>query len=267
MSDNTYDFRNPMGYPENTNFGDGAYYRAISLEKKQDAQGLYVEGELEDCNHGFRVKVYHNGTTVTAVEGEALRTPMSTCPGAINKLQELIGTPLGLSARELALSLDMSSHCTHWLDLSLLAIAHAKRKEQSREYRVTAPDETDSAQWVSVNCNGQEVHRWKIFCWQIEAPETLASKTLFKGFSAWATETFANDPDALEAAMVLQKGYFVSSARRFDLDQRVGESAIHHTTMHGVCYTYNEPQLAQATRNPDSIRDFSKNTAQLLKFS
>lgn len=256
------DPRNPFNYPLNPNFGEGIYRRAIRLEQHDG----YVSGDLEDCNHGFQVQLYHDGQKITAVEGQARRIPFTTCYQAIDPLQSLVGTPLGLSAHALSKRVDPRANCTHWLDLALLALAHASRKnEPVREYRIAVPDEDDKATTVTVQRNGEQILAWQVQDWVVQAPSTLADKTLFRGFAHWANELLADD-DEKEAAFVLQKGYFVSRARRFDTNSMAGESANAHPTMFDACFTYSQPRRGVATRTANTAYDFSDTPEQLLKF-
>lgn len=256
------DPRNPFNYPLNPNFGEGIYRRAICLEQHDG----YVSGDLEDCNHGFQVKLYHNGQQITAVTGEARRIPFTTCHQAIDPLQSLVGMPLGLSAYELIKRVDPRANCTHWMDLALLALVHAARgNELVREYRVDVPDEDDKPTLVTVQRNGEKVLEWQVQEWVVQAPAHLADKTLFRGFARWANDVLA-DEDEKEAAFVLQKGYFVSRARRFDTNSMAGESANAHQTMFDACFTYSEPQRSVATRTANTAYDFSNTPEQLLRF-
>ncbi len=267
MTEKTLDFSNPLGYPIREDFGSGCYFRGIKLEKRSDEKGNFILGELEDSNHGFRVYVYVDNEKVVDIRGEAIRTPLTTCFGAMDVLKKLIGCPLGLSLKDLAARVQANEHCTHWLDLTLLAINHAKRSTAIREYRVEAKDEAGKPEWVIVYRDGLRVLSWLVHNWTVIEPKSLARKTLFKGFSAWASEFSEGDDELLEAALVLQKGYFVSTARRFDLNKVEGEPAIKHDVMHGACYSYQEPQLSKAVRAKNSVRDFSHDQIQLLRFS
>ena len=256
-----------LDYPKNPNFGNGIFRRRVRLQKGQDDKGLYVLGEMEDCNHGFSSKVYYANNVVIDIEAEALRTPFNTCPGAITPLRELIGSPLGLTAKAQIANINMASHCTHWIDLSLMCMQHATREETIRDYTVDVPDEIEGqSTQVTIRCNDEIVHQWEIQKWQLLQPQSLVGKTLFKGFAQWANEAFVNDERALEAAFILQKGYFVSNARPMDLQKLAGESALHHTVMRGACYSYSEPQVNSAVRTKDSIRDFTDCAEKLLKF-
>jgi hypothetical protein len=157
------------------------------------------------------------------------------------------------------------ANCTHWLDLSLLAIQHVPRNETVREYTIEVPDEMDVPTSAKVFCNGHLVHEWKVKDWILYAPDALATHTLFRGFSAWANAAFA-DEDSKEAAFILQKGYFVSRARRFDMDALAGESATTQYMMAGACFSYSEPQASKAVRTLNTTRDFTHNAEELLLF-
>ncbi len=255
------DPRNPFNYPINPAFGTGIYRRRIRLTSHQG----YVLGELEDCNHGFTVRVYHDFVTVTGIEAQHHRIPFSTCGGAKDPLMKLIGLPVGLSSQDLSAKVEARANCTHWLDVSLLAIQHITRCEAVREYNLEVPDEAGKPTQAKVSCNGNLVHSWLLQDWIIQQPSALNGNTLFKGFSAWANSAFTDD-DEKEAAFILQKGYFVSRARRFDMDKLVGESASVHTMMAGACYSYSAPNSSIAVRTENTTRDFTDTPEELLLF-
>lgn len=255
------DPRNPFDYPLNPGFGQGIYRRRIRLTSQQG----YVLGELEDCNHGFSVRVYHDFSTVTGIEAQHYRIPFTTCGGAKDPLMKLVGLPVGLTSQELSNRVETRANCTHWLDLSLLAIQHITRCESVREYAIEVPDEADKPTQAKVYCNGNLIHSWILQDWIIQPPSPLAGNTLFKGFSAWANTAFA-DEEEKEAAFILQKGYFVSRARRFDIDHLAGESASVHTMMAGACYSYSKPQSTIAVRTDKTTRDFTHTPEELLLF-
>lgn len=255
------DPRNPFNYPINPDFGHGIYRRRIRLVNHDGR----VEGALEDCNHGFCVTVHHNGRTVTRVDGEHKRVPFNTCGGAIEPLQALAGTALGLSSQQLAEQVNPRANCTHWLDLALLAIRHAVRDEAQRQYDVQVPDESDELTEARVLRNGELVLAWQVRDWVIQAPAALAGNTLFRGFSAWANAAYP-DEEQKEAAFILQKGYFVSRARRFDIEKIAGESAARHSSMRDACYSYSAPQRDVALRTSGTTRDFTDSAELLLQF-
>ena len=233
-------------YPENPDYGSGCFRRRIRLRASQHQ----VIAELEDHNHSFRLILDHDGTSVTAINADTLRIPFSTCPGAIAPLQALTGLPITEDSQALLARSNPSANCTHLYDLSLLAIAQAARGAGERIYDIRIDDEDgENSSIAEIFVNGERVHRWRCREWTILEPAAA-----FSG-------------EAQRAAFALQKGYFVSSARRYDLNAMAGEAANDSREfMYGACYTYTSPQIEQATRVADSVRDFSDAEHQLLQF-
>lgn len=250
-------------YPKNPNYGQGCYRRRIRLFSEPGR----VYAELEDTNHGFRCTISHDGEKVTDIHSETLRIPFDTCPGAVTPLRKLIGLPLCDDVQALIPLTDAPSNCTHLLDLALLAIRHSKRTQQELIYDICVADQLDdvSPAAAEVYANGVLIHRWQTLHWEITGPEALQGKVLYKGFSKWASEQF--NGDQREAAFVLQKGYFVASARRYNIDAQAGQPAnAHRDVMLGVCFSYSAPQIDVARRTANSTRDFSNAPERLLKF-
>tara|TARA_R110000772_G_scaffold213761_2_gene324309 strand:+ start:15421 stop:16185 length:765 start_codon:yes stop_codon:yes gene_type:complete len=244
----------------NPHYGTGVYRRRIRL---MPGEG-HVCAELEDNNHGFRVGIEHDGRSITGITGDALRTPLSTCPGALARLQRLVGANVHSDATQLSRRADPASNCTHWLDLCILAINHIPRGAVDRQYDVAVTDERDGASELSVHCNGVAVHLWHASGLALTAPEPLAGRTLFRGFSSWARDCFSGD--ALEAALVLQRGNFVAQARRFaDALGKANEPVKKHQNGN-VCYSYSAEIVEQAIHRPHSVRDFTETPELLLKF-
>ncbi|MBD2857469.1 DUF2889 domain-containing protein [Spongiibacter sp. KMU-158] len=254
-------------YPRNPDYGKGCYRRRILLSASEGQ----TRGDLEDDNHGFCVTVRHDGQYITAIEAETRRTPFTTCSGAGDPLQKLVGLKLTDNSAELILQTQPQANCTHLFDLSILAICQTARflntGESQRQYDIRLEDQQAEG---SANCeifrDGQRIHHWQTRDWVIQSPSALAGKVLFKGFKDWASQTFSGDE--AEAAFALQKGYFVGNARQYNLRSLIGETAdSHREYMYGVCYTYTSPQIEKAVRITDSIRDFTDTPEQLLRFS
>jgi hypothetical protein len=249
-------------HPSNPHYGKGLYRRRIRLTHKEHQ----VYGELEDDCHGFQVSLQHDGTRVTAISGNTLRIPMNTCAGAFRPLQELVGMPLGTPAPEIVARVNPRSNCTHLYDLSLLAMAHTAYSEQQRVYDVEVADQTPdgSPARAEVFLNGASIHRWLLNWTSIAEPEALAGRPVLNGFSAWANEAFRGLER--EAAFVLCKGVFVAMSRLYDMSDIGGQSAMDHSPMLGVCYSYSEGVVEHAVRNHNCVRDFSETPEQLLTF-
>lgn len=247
-------------HPLNPRYGRGLYRRRIRLTQYQHE----VHGELEDDCHHFRVTLQHDGRVVTAVLGEALRVPLTSCPGALTPLQGLVGIALDEPSASIAAQVKPRNNCTHWYDLSLLALAHAAAREAVRVYDVEVVDQPadGAAARAEVFLNGESVHHWQLDRTTIVEPQAFAGNPMLRGFSAWATEAF--DGAKREAAFVLSKGVFVAFSRIFDMRDTGGRPALEHTNMLGACYSYSPGVVETAVRQHDSVRDFSAVPEQLL---
>ena len=254
MSDTT------PNYPPNLNYGSGIFRRRIRLIGEPGK----VTAELEDCNHGFRSTLLHDGKQVLDVQAQALRVPLTTCGGAIEPIKALAGISIDSPNRSINNTVNPRANCTHLYDLSLLAIAHASRGNITRQYDVEIEDEVDGRAESRVLRDGELIFAWQTSQWQIQTPDSLKDKPLYKGFAAWASQVFSNDQQ--EAAFVLQKGYFVAQARIYDIDALAGDPATNDSDMRGVCFSYTSPQVEQGIRSTAATRDFTHCPEQLLKF-
>ncbi len=249
-------------FPVNPNYGSGCFRRRIRLSGQKNR----VIAELEDSCHGFRATIDHDGDRITAVNADTLRIPFNTCAGATRPIQALVGIAIGSDPKTINQSVDPFSNCTHLFDLSVLAIAHAARGEATRLYDVVVYDEQgDEPADAIVSLDGREILRFKTRQWELLGPPELRGKALFRGFAAWANDYFQGDER--EAAFVLQKGYFVSSARRIDSPKIEGSRGTEYPHIAGACHTYSAGVVEQAVRLPDTIRDFTDSPEQLLQFN
>ncbi|WP_279247013.1 DUF2889 domain-containing protein [Candidatus Litorirhabdus singularis] len=246
----------------NPRYGDGCYRRRIQLEQQPGA----LSGSLEDDCHGFRVRITHDDKVVTGVEADTLRIPLSSCPGAIEPLQQLIGITLATPTSEIVVRVPPRQNCTHLYDLALLTMAHAGHESRLREYDITVSDMPREAghSVAEIALNGDKLHRWELEWIHIAEPAELAGRPVLNGFAAWANKTFSGLQQ--EAAFALSKGVFVALARMYDLSKIDGEPALHDEARLGVCYSYSKGVVEGAVRLPDSVRDFSNTPEQLLKF-
>ncbi len=245
----------------NPNYGQGVFRRRIRLT------GLpgKVIGELEDSYHGFRVRLHHDDQRITAVDAEALRTPFNVCSGAVTQLKALAGIPLNTATAELYQQVDPKQNCTHLYDLSVLAMHHALRGETIRQLDIAVDDEPENGpSSCKVELDGRVVLDWQIQDWLIKTPSEFHGQSIYKGFSRWAKQTLgANE---LDAALALQKGYFVAQARKYDIAQMADTPAQDSAAMQGVCYTYSPGIITTAKRVGSNARDFTDTPELLLKF-
>jgi hypothetical protein len=245
--------------PLRADYGSGRYRRRIRLEGSPGQ----VRAAIEDSYHGMRCTVYHDGRIITNIEADLPRIPLSTCGGAAEPIKTLIGLPLDMPLRDISRHGNPRRNCTHLFDLTLLAIAHARRGECVRQYDVIIEDETEQPAVATVWLNDQLLHQWQISRSVFVGPEPLAGRRVLKGFMAWAETYYSGDQ--LEAARVLQKGYFVARVRRYDIKSLAGLPGLHETDMLGSCYSYSPGVVENAVRT-GSERDFSETPELLLHF-
>ncbi len=255
MTDST-----PAVIPPNKHYGKGTYRRRILM------RGLpgCVIAELEDCFHGFRVTIEHDGSTVSNIVGEALRTPMNTCEGAMAPINALIGTPLNTTNSAFSSIANPRSNCTHLYDLTVMAIGHACRGEIDWQYDIIIKDENNGVIDAQVLRNDELIHHWQVSEGYIQKPGEVAGKPALKGFSKWAGGEYEGDD--FEAALALHKGYFVAVALRWDMSAMEGRKVTDYSPKLGVCYTYSQGVVEGAYRNRGAIRDFSDTPETLLMF-
>jgi Protein of unknown function (DUF2889) len=249
-------------HPSNPRYGSGMYRRRIRLTRQRHQ----IHGDLEDDCHGFRVMLQHDSRVVTAVSGTALRVPLTSCAGALAPLQAMVGIALGAPQSAILSTVKPRNNCTHWYDLSLLALAHATQREEVRVYDVEVVDRSadGSSSRAEVFLNGQSIHRWQVANTSVVEPQAYAGRPVLSGFSAWANNVFSGVE--LEAAFVLSKGIFVAFSRLFDMSSLGGQPALEHTNMLGVCYSYSPGVVETAYRKYGTVRDFSTTPEQLLTF-
>jgi len=244
-------------YTKNPDFGSGTFRRRIRLI----AEPGQVRAALEDTNHAMRVVVRHDRERVTDTQSRMTRIPLSTCPGADLPLRAFIGTPLVRYPVRANAHVNPRANCTHLHHLTMLAIAHARRSG-TRQYDIEVPDEHPDPVWSTLRRDGIEVHRWQTFGGRVVGPEGFAGLPLLQGFARWAAERF--EGEALEAAFVLQNGYFVSFSRRYDTASWMGQSATSHRHMIGKCYSYQADVAPTGVYYGDNTRDTTSPDTPLL---
>ncbi len=240
-----------LDFPLNPHYGHGIARRRIRLV---GSPGM-VQSVLADIFHEMRCTITHDGDRVTAIHGETIRIPTSACPAAAAMLEELKGMPIDITAADLFAGGRAQRNCTHLFDLAALTLAHARRGSVTRIYEATVPDETDDPVDIEVRRDEVPVHRWRVRDGAIIAPEELAGHPVGRGFTGWAAKRF--EGDALEAATVLSRTYFLAYGRGFLPDASDGLPVATQSARIGVCYAYAPERAALATFRAGNGRDFT----------
>lgn len=222
-----------LNFPLNPDYGTGSTIRRVSLR----AQSNRVDGHLLDNFHEMRCSIVHDGTIVTAVAGQSIRIPTTACPGAVGQLQSLVGLPISTPRRDFYAGGIARHHCTHLLDLAVMAIGHAQRPSTEILYEAEVPDEVDAPVPIAIWRNGRLVCRWLVRQGAILEPLKLRGRPLGTGFAAWASLAF--EQDQLEAATILARTWLIAVGRRYRPSQAAGRPARDNPEMLGRCYAYS----------------------------
>lgn len=240
-----------LNYPSNPDYGSGSCQRRIALV----AENGVVRAHLSDNFHEMRCLVRHNSQTITAIEAETIRIPTTACPAAIDRLNRFVGMSIGSPGKAFYEGGQARDHCTHLLDLAVVAIRHAARESDETIYQACVPDETDTPVRLTIMKNGELVHRWTCREGVILEPTTLIGRTLDRGFAAWASDAF-NDDD-FEAATILSRTWLVSVGRRYRIDAAGGLPVSINPQMFGRCFAYSAPQMGYAVFTGEAEQSLS----------
>jgi len=236
----------------------GVYRRRIRMATVEPGG---VVAELEDDYHHFRCHLRHDGTVVTACEGEAVRYPWATCPGAMTLVGQLVGMPLSPRSTTVGEHADVGDQCTHLFDLAGLAVAHAWSGRPERRYAIDVPERDGTTTRPTLARDGEPLLAWTVEGDVVTAPEPFAGHSLRRGFMAWADREL--DPDTAEAAIVLRRATMISWGRTVNLDD-VRVAADLGAAFQGRCHTFSEAHLHEATRIAGSTLDFTDAADRLL---
>lgn len=231
-----------------TSTADNIFCREIHITL---GQGRSI-GELVDDFHHFRATIEHDGTKVLSAEGEALRVPWATCPGAIDVIHRLEGALLAPSIREVARFAEAKLQCTHLYDAACLAVARTARGAGSVVYRIEVPDRRAEQTRATLKRDNDLVFAWQLDGLVITDPAPFTGRLLAGGnFATWAEETL--DREQAEAALVLQRACMIAGGREFALDDQPRAIDVPHTRL-GVCHTYSKEQGELSFRVVGSAR-------------
>lgn len=243
----------------NPGYGTGVFRRRLRWR----ATAGCVDVELEDSNHGFRLRLCHDTQRITEVAVDPVRYPFTTCPEASRSVECIVGMTLD-DAVKLRERLPGGENCTHMADMALIAVAHARDLGIERLYDIAVEDERNGVTQARIQRDGELVFEWLVRANIIESPKALAGRPLMRGFYAWAVQTF--DDKVLEAAQALQRGFFVAQARRYCYLPVEHYPAITDGMPIGSCYSYNTGAVERALRIRGSVRDYSASSDRLLQF-
>jgi hypothetical protein len=211
----------------------------------------WIGGALEDDMHRFHLRIDHADGRITGVTAKAVRHPWSACPGATGFIAgELTGALLEDVARR-----DPSQHCTHLLDLAIVAAAHAGDTEPTR-FDMRVADRVDDRTTATLSENGEEKLRWRL-----DGTVIAGSDRDLRQLSKWKRELPA---DEAERATLLRRAVYILGARQY-VAPSIEQTAAMNSGRMGVCFNYQLPQAEGSTRTPNWHRDFSMSGREPLE--
>jgi len=252
--------------PLRSDYGHGSYRRCIVLE----AGPGRARGELADDFHHFAATLDHDGAAVTAVRGEAIRVPWTTCPGAVDPLRHLVGAPLRADASAVARHADPRLQCTHLYDAACLAVACAARQAATgdasarRRYDFTLPDRRDGRTRPTLLRDGRPLLAWTVAGLAVEdaEPAVFGGRALM-GAGWHALVDSLEDPDLAEAAFVMRRAVFIGLGRQYDFE-RIPRASAFAPVVGAACHTFGAGRVDEALRVAGSVRDFHDAPERIL---
>ena len=258
----------PRDVPRREGYGSGSYRRRIVV----DAQPGRARGELADDFHHFAVTIEHDGRSVTAIDGEGIRVPWTTCRGAAEPLERVVGAPIRRSLAQVARYTDPRAQCTHWYDVACLAVAHAARRQAggaaTRRYDLVLPDRREGVTEPTLDRDGERLIEWRLAGLRI----TRARPQVFAGVTmsgpSWsdfmkAASGGGGDDDFAEAAAVMRRGVFIGLGRQYDFES-ITHAASFAPVVGAACHTFSDAHRDEARKLPGTVRDFHAAPERIL---
>jgi hypothetical protein len=247
---------------ERTKMGPGVFRRSIALE----SSGGEVRGELADDFHHFAVRVVHDGERATRVEGEDVRVPWTTCPGAVEPLRRMVGAPVSDRVLEVFKHTRPREQCTHLHDLACLALTHAARGEGRRRYDVAVPERVGGATEAVLRFDGEDLLRWGLQGNRVQrsTPDVFDGLPLaISPFLDFLLDELRDRPALVEAAWILQRAVFIGGGRRHDFEG-MREAKDFAAVVGAACHTFAPERVGDARRVGGTVRDFSDAPEKVL---
>jgi hypothetical protein len=238
----------------------GRLYRRKTIA---EAGQFETVAAMEDDFHHFAVRLRHDGSHVTELTGEAVRFPWSTCPGAVAKLDALIGAPLFPTPADPGPRPAIAEQCTHLFDIAKFAIAQSARAQSGqgrcRQYDIVIPDPVDGSTTGDLSRDGVHLLHWVVEKRVVVGPVAFAGHRL-GGRAEWREDSIA-DADALEAALMLRRALVIFRGRMSEYPEVTSADQV--PGGFGTCFTY-QPENASSGRWVMDEKNYTASAEPLL---
>jgi hypothetical protein len=242
--------------PKWAEYGNGIYVRSLIISTH--AYGC-VNLAMEDIVHAFRITMNHGDGAIRGIDArwDRDRHPMSSCAGAGQTLENLVGLPLDGDLFSLARQTDPRQQCTHMFDMLCLAVQHAHLGLEDRRYDVLVPDALGTRSIATLHLNGREVLEFEFDDdLRLIRPAPCAGLSVLKGFMSWV-RAHVPPPDQ-PLYFVMQKALFVSQAQKMDLASMGGLPGTLSGPPLGTCFG-SQPHRYESSIRMHSLRRFDRN--------
>lgn len=243
-----------------TDFSTGKFSRIIRFERVDDE--TVIAALADDC-HAFQMRLRHNSTSLSAITGQWDRFPNSSCQGAAQAIQDLIGQPLSDHVFQLGDVENRKLHCTHYFDLVSLGLCHISAGRPDRIYRLNVWDSLKDQPCIDFYQNDQLIHNFTIEASRFLSPSFLQGAPSASGFRSWAKNRIAGIN--LEIAFMVQMAVFVSSSRKLDMNKFAGEPALPISPPIGSCFALQPERAGESIRLASQVI-IPDSSADALKF-
>jgi hypothetical protein len=239
----------------------GYFYRRVVVLPEGDC----VRAAVEDENHHMELKLFHDGRSVTAIQGITHRIPWSECPGAPSRLYDFGG--LALRRMHESTGLDGRLQCTHLFDLARLSMARALIARPV-QYDIAIEDRIDDRTHGVVLRQGLPALRWEVEGARVIAPDPYVGHSIF-GRASWPAGL---DDDTMEAALVLRRVFLIAGVRdpsgEVTRDPRFGKfsfvKTMQVTTLASRCHNFHADRI-ERVRYRQTWVNYDGRREQLLK--
>ncbi|WP_161563999.1 DUF2889 domain-containing protein [Cupriavidus lacunae] len=242
--------------PQRAEYGNGVYVRSLQISTPSPGQVCLA---MEDIGHAFQISLTHQDGVVTSVGSAWHRQPLTSCAGAGNALEVMVGSRLSDSLFDIARQTDASQQCTHMFDMFCLAATHAWHGREDRRYDVVVPDsQGDEMVVATLGVNGVPTLNFTMENYErIVAPEACRGLSVFRGFMSWVRTNVPADQH--EHYFVMQKALFVARGQKIDMEATVGMKAALSGPPEGTCYGSQAARYGEAVRLA-TMRRFDKDS-------
>jgi hypothetical protein len=241
-------------------FWHGEFVRALAIS----SHGNTVNFAMEDLAHAFKISFSHDSHKITAIEAEWVRHPVSSCIGAEQQLQTLVGCPLSKNILAAAQYQSANIHCSHMFNMLSIAIVHAAHGRADRRYDIIISELNNDAVHARIDINGNTVSA-PIFNAQNEiiSPIEYQGVSLSKGFTRWSMETLHDEK--IEYAYLIQRTLQVAVAQRVEQRHHFNGPAALSGPPRNACFASQGDKYDTAIRL-DSYRDIAADKSKILDF-